>query len=57
MAKSSTESSDSEEDRKQRDAFAARLRKKDKENTRKITTSHSGLYDCCFNLLFIIILL
>ncbi|XP_014282264.1 pre-mRNA-splicing factor ATP-dependent RNA helicase DHX16 isoform X2 [Halyomorpha halys] len=41
MAKSSSESSDSEEDRKQRDEFAARLRKKDKENTRKITTIHS----------------
>lgn len=42
MGKSSSDSSsDSEEDRKERDAFAARLRKKDKENTRKITTIHS----------------
>lgn len=37
-------SSDSEEDRKERDKFAERLKKRDREKTKNVATS-SGLYN------------
>jgi len=37
-------SSDSEEDRKERDEFAERIRKKDKERTRNIAIPRSGKF-------------
>lgn len=46
MGKSSSESSgtDSEEDRRKRDEFAERLKKRDKDKTRNIITSRSGKF-------------
>ena len=42
MGKSSDSSTDSEDDRKARDEFAARLRDKDKQRTRNVAGSRSG---------------
>lgn len=37
-------SSDSEEDRKERDKFAERLKRKDKDRTRNIAIPRSGMF-------------
>lgn len=45
MGKSSDSStSESEEDRRQRDEFAERLKKRDKEKTRNVVSSRSGKF-------------
>lgn len=42
-------SSDSDEDRIERDKFADRLKRKDKERTRNIAVPRSGTFNIAFN--------